>query len=216
MTSVHNRLESWFPNALWHGNRERREIALTFDDGPVADATPELLELLDRLRITATFFHIGQRAAKAPQLVQQVAAAGHQIGLHGYTHRSFLILNGATLRRELAHAQSVVASASGQPPETFTSVRPPFGHFSPAILNTLIASGYLPSMWSVVPFHWLQPASISERQIVEGVRNGTILVLHEGLRGPAVADLAKVVLPQLIDNGYRFVTINEMRANQRQ
>jgi hypothetical protein len=68
-------------------------------------------------------------------------------------------------------------------------------------------------MWSVVPFHWLQSASVTERQVREGVRNGTILVLHEGLRGPAVVDLAQAILPDLIAEGYRFVTIYEMHAN---
>jgi peptidoglycan/xylan/chitin deacetylase (PgdA/CDA1 family) len=215
-TWLDNTLRASFPKALWQGNPDRREIALTFDDGPHPSATPDLLALLERHQVKATFFHIGQRAARAPQLVQQVLVAGHQIGLHGYQHHSFLLKSRMMLLRELAKVQSALADASGQPTASFHAMRPPFGHFTPSILNALLTSGYLPAMWSLVPFHWLQPADVTERQILEGVGNGTILVLHEGLRGPAVADLTQAVLPQLIDAGYRFVTINEMSVNLRQ
>src|SRR5688572_26509588 len=84
-------LRASFPKALWQGNPQRREIALTFDDGPHPSATPDLLALLDLYQVRATFFHVGQHAAGAPHLVQQVLAAGHQIGLHGYKHHSFLL-----------------------------------------------------------------------------------------------------------------------------
>jgi hypothetical protein len=107
----------------------------------------------------------------------------------------------------------LLADASGCDPAAFTAVRPPFGHFTPTILATLIDAGYLPVMWSLVPFHWLQGAATTVRQVIAGVNNGTILVLHEGLPGPAVTDLAVAVLPHLIADGYRFITIHEMWEN---
>ena len=95
-------------------------------------------------------------------------------------------------------------------------MRPPFGHFTPPILDALVAAGYLPTMWTLVPFHWLQPAETTVRQTLNGVANGTILVLHESLPGPAVLDLAAAVLPDLLDAGYTFVTIHELWTNSRQ
>ena len=110
MNMLHMHLRQRFPSALWQGDPAQREIALTFDDGPHQESTPALLSLLDHYGITATFFHIGRRAAAAPHLVQLVAAAGHQIGLHGYRHRSFFLTRAAVLRNELAQVQRVIGN----------------------------------------------------------------------------------------------------------
>ncbi len=210
---LYNQLHSWFPVALWQGDPERHEIALTFDDGPDPNTTPELLAVLDRLAIKATFFQVGERAERSPQIVREVAAAGHQIGLHGYKHQSFLLKGGKRLIRDLAKTQSILAEASGVGLDVLHAVRPPYGHFTPSTLKTLIAGGYLPTMWSVVPFHWRQNLDATVRQVHNGVCNGAILVLHEGLPGPDTADLAQAVLPHLIAKGYRFVTVNTMWAS---
>ena len=213
LKQLHDGLRQYFPAALWQGSSQRREIALTFDAGPNDQETPELLTLLDQYRVTATFFHVGVRAAAAPRLVKQVTAAGHQIGLHGYEHQSFLFKDSATLCQELAESQRLLAEASGRSQTAFNAVRPPFGHFTPAILQTLNDTGYLPTMWSLVPFHWLQSAEATVRQVITGVDNGAIIVFHEGLPGPNVAKLTATILPQLLAEGYRFVTIHEMWAN---
>jgi peptidoglycan/xylan/chitin deacetylase (PgdA/CDA1 family) len=214
--SLHSRLRHRFPNAFWQGDPERREIALTFDDGPHTRDTPALLALLDGLGVGASFFHVGVRAAAEPALARQVADAGHQIGLHGYEHQSFLLKREEMLLEELARAQDILAQATGREPVAFNAVRPPFGHFTPSILNALLAAGYLPTMWTLVPFHWLQPAETTVRQVLNGVANGSILVLHETLPGPAVLDLAAAVLPLLIDAGYTFVTVQELWTNSQQ
>ena len=214
--SLHSRLRHRFPNAFWQGDPERREIALTFDDGPHTRDTPALLALLDDLGVKASFFHVGARAAAEPALARQVADAGHQIGLHGYEHQSFLLKREEMLLEELARAQDILAQATGREPAAFSAVRPPFGHFTPSILNALLAAGYLPTMWTLVPFHWLQPAETTVRQVLNGVANGSILVLHETLPGPAVLDLAAAVLPLLIDAGYTFVTVQELWTNSQQ
>jgi peptidoglycan/xylan/chitin deacetylase (PgdA/CDA1 family) len=214
--SLHSQLRHRFPNAFWQGDPELREIALTFDDGPHTRDTPALLALLDSLGVRASFFHVGVRAAAEPALARQVADAGHQIGLHGYEHQSFLLKREEMLLEELARAQDVLAQATGREPASFSAVRPPFGHFTPSILNALLAAGYLPTMWTLVPFHWLQPAETTVRQVLNGVANGSILVLHETLPGPAVLDLAASVLPRLIDAGYTFVTVQELWTNSQQ
>lgn len=210
--SIQDGLRYFFPLAFWCGDETRREIALTFDDGPHAVETPMLLDLLEQYRVKATFFQVGAHVAANPYLSRLVVDAGHQIGLHGYTHQSFLLKNETTLLAELAKAQQLLADATGRDPASFRAVRPPFGHFTPTVLKTLLGAGYLPVMWGLVPFHWLQSADMTIRQVQSGVRNGTILVLHEGLPGPAVNKLAEVALPYLIDEGYDFLTIDEMWA----
>ncbi len=216
MNQLYEGLRQFFPTAFWRGDATRRELALTFDDGPNAQDTPALLALLDHYGIQATFMHVGSRAAAAPHLVRQVADAGHQIGLHGYEHQSFLLKSDVMLREELAKAQRVITDATARDPAAVNAVRPPYGHFTPAILATLIHAGYLPVMWSLVPFHWLQDADATIKQVIHGMHNGAILVLHEGLAGPTVTELVEAVLPSLIADGYRFVTIHELWANSQQ
>jgi peptidoglycan/xylan/chitin deacetylase (PgdA/CDA1 family) len=211
---LNGQLRKQFPNAFWRGNQKRREIALTFDDGPGAKSTPELLSLLDHFGVKATFFHIGQRAYMSGRLVKNVADAGHQIGLHGYLHESFLLKGSTVLQEELALAQRVIADDTGLSPAHFNAVRPPYGHFTPTILKNLNEWGYQPVMWGVVPFHWLQNATSTIRQVIKSVGNGTIVVLHENLPGPPVAELTASILPLLMAEGYHFVTINEMLSRQ--
>jgi peptidoglycan/xylan/chitin deacetylase (PgdA/CDA1 family) len=177
--SLHNQLRRRFPNAYWQGNPERREIALTFDDGPDPQNGPALLGLLDDLGVKAAFFFVGTRAAAEPALVRRVVDAGHQIGIHGYEHQSFLLKRERTLLQELSQVQDIMTEASRRDPSAFNAVRPPFGHFTPAILAALNTVGYLPTMWTLAPFHWLQPAGATIRQVLTGTTNGAILILHE-------------------------------------
>jgi peptidoglycan/xylan/chitin deacetylase (PgdA/CDA1 family) len=214
LDTVHHQLQLRFPNALWQGNPNRHEVALTFDDGPDPAATSQLLTLLDAYRVKATFFHIGQRAANSPATVQEVAEAGHQVGVHGYVHESFVLKRSSTLCAELTLAQHMLADASGRPPSAITAVRPPYGHFTPSILKSLAGWGFQPVMWTVVPFHWLQSAAITIRQVKDGASNGAIVVLHETLPGPPVVELAAAILPMLVNDGYSFVTIDDLIAKR--
>lgn len=208
----HAPLRRLFPEALWTGDPTRRELALTFDDGPHPESTPHLLAQLERLDIRATFFQVGRRAAAAPHLTRALVEAGHQVGLHGLDHRSFLLRSPGEVLEELAAVQALLAEATGRDPVTFRAVRPPYGHFTPALLNALLAAGYVPTMWSIVPLHWLQPAEETIRQVLQEARGGDLLVLHESLPGPPVTALTDAILPPLLAEGYRFVTIDTMWA----
>ena len=210
LTNLHNLLRHRFPAALWSGHPDRREIALTFDDGPHAVDTPQLLAVLARYDLPATFFQIGSRVASAPELTRTIAAAGHQVGIHGYWHRSFVVERRRVLRSQLSQTQELLAQVTGREPTAIRDVRPPFGQFTPATLQALAEWGYRPVMWSVVPFHWLQSADATVQEVLRDVENGSILVLHEGLGGPPVIELVQTLLPALIAAGYRFITVDEM------
>ena len=203
-------LRQQFPAALWEGRTDERVVALTYDDGPDERDTPQLLEVLARHAATATFFQIGERAELHPELTCAVAAAGHQVAIHGYRHRAFPLEVSAALRAQLAHTQRLLAQLTGREAATIRDVRPPFGLYTPAVLAALAAWGYRPVMWSVVPFHWLQPAAPSISQATGGARPGTVLVLHESLAGPPVAALSEAIIPRLKDAGFRFISVDAM------
>jgi peptidoglycan/xylan/chitin deacetylase (PgdA/CDA1 family) len=207
---IHALLRRRFPQALWSGQSDRREIALTFDDGPHPEDTPRLLELLARHQVPATFFQLGKQVEKFPELVWQVAEAGHQIGMHGYRHRAFPLEPYALLRGHLAHTQILIAQACQCEPEKINLVRPPYGLFLPSTLQALVKWGYRPVMWSVAPFHWLQPAQATIRQTQQQVTNGSLLVLHEGLAGPPVSTFIEPILVNLKAADFQFVTVEQM------
>ncbi len=203
-------LSRLFPQALWQGAATRPEIALTFDDGPHREDTPQLLKVLDRHQVKASFFFVGNRIAGAQDLVRQVLRAGHQIALHGYRHRPFPFETSHILRAHLYLTQKILAETCGCSLHRFRDVRPPYGLFTPATLARLAEWGYRPVMWTVVPPHWLQPTPVSLREVTGQVSNGCLLVLHEGLPGLPVASLADEILHRLKAAGFSFVTVDQM------
>lgn len=205
-------LDRRFPEILWMGNPALRQVALTFDDGPDPRDTPALLEVLGRHGVTATFSWLGERVEAHPELVAQAAAAGHQLMIHGYRHRSFLLEQQPALRGMLNQTRDLLARHSGRDPATITSVRPPFGHFSGPILSSLLAWGYQPVLCSIMPTHWIQPALLSVRHVVAQAEPGSLIVLHETLSGPPVAELTDSILAGLADRAFSFVTIDQLRA----
>lgn len=210
--SFFKQLPKLFPQALWHGRRDRRELALTFDDGPHPQDTLQLLALLKRHEVKATFFVVGERVKRYPHLVRAMADAGHQIGIHGYYHRPFALASPDVLRKQLAQAQQLIAEACACSPSFITSVRPPYGLFTPATIQNLLAWGYQPVMWSVAPLHWLQSAEVTIQQVLLQANNGALLVLHEGLAGPPAIALADPIIRSLAAAGFGLVTVDQLRA----
>ncbi len=204
-------LRRTFPGALWQGDRQRREIALTFDDGPHLHDTPQLLDVLARHGVPATFFHLGHIIDRMPDLTREAADAGHQVAIHGYRHHPFVLEPSWLLRRELDYTRALVARVCNLAVETVRDVRPPYGVFSPATLRQLAAWGYRPVMWSCVPLHWVQPAANSVRQVLRQTGPGALLVLHEGQpTGPPVAELADEIIARLQAAQFRFVTVDQL------
>lgn len=207
LPGLHNLLRELSPQALWMGRPGKMQIALTFDDGPHPADTPKLLDVLDRWKIRATFFQVGENAEKYPELTR-VVSEKHLIGLHGYYHRPML-LGSYALQQELDYTRSMMASATGRSPGEFKYVRPPFGVYTPLSLARLGRWGFRPVMWSLVPLHWIQDFHHTIQQVNHKICDGTILILHEALGGPPVADLANAILPRLLQAGYQFVTIDQ-------
>jgi peptidoglycan/xylan/chitin deacetylase (PgdA/CDA1 family) len=105
------------PVIAWRrGPTGRRRVALTFDDGPDPEATPRLLRLLEQRDVRATFFLIGERAARHPQLVQAIAAGGHEVGNHTWRHRNAWLLSPGAAAREIVEGARILAGILGLPP----------------------------------------------------------------------------------------------------
>ncbi|MFJ9949572.1 polysaccharide deacetylase family protein [Kitasatospora sp. NPDC091207] len=182
---------------------ERKVVALTIDDGPDPRHTPTVLALLEQHGIRATFFLIGENAVEHPDLVREIAARGHHIANHTWTHPDLRGLSDAKIRDELERTSELLNKTTGKPPTWF---RAPGGDWSTASLKIAADLGMRNMAWSVDPRDWARPGtSVITDRILKDVRPGSIVLNHDGGgdRSQTVAAL-KTYLPVLIDSGYRF------------
>ena len=156
----------------------RDRVALTFDDGPHPEGTPAVLGELARHGATATFFLVGEQVARDPALAREIAAAGHEIALHGYAHTLLLRRRVRELAADLERAHAAIAEASGAEPVLY---RPPYGVVSSAALAHVRRRGWRPLLWSRWGRDWERratPASIA-RRATDGLRPGDVVLLHD-------------------------------------
>ena len=188
-----------------HIDDGRTAIALTIDDGPNPVYTPQVLRLLDQYRVTATFSMIGVQAAAHPGVAREVAAAGHVIANHTWTHLNLAWLPPVLVGDQIDRGTAAIHSATGRVPHLF---RAPYGAWSPLVLQRCAQARMIPLGWSVDPRDWSRPgvpAIIAN--IMRNTRGGSIILEHDGggNRSQTVAAL-KYVIPRLLAAGYHFRT----------
>lgn len=206
-------------DAITHGPREDHIIALTFDDGPGPD-TAHILNILRNEQVRATFFLGGANAEKAPELVQRMAAEGHCIGNHAYSHQRFLGRSPEWMTREITSTTAAVdsvrsdrvAGADFGPTRLF---RPPYGlrwFGLAAVLNRL---GMKMIMWDVNSEDWKRTPDQIVARVLKLSRPGSIVLLHDGMpptesgnRGNTALALPGII--RGLSKNYRLVTIPEM------
>ena len=182
-----------------------KAIALTIDDGPDPVYTPQVLALLARYRVTATFSMIGIEAQAHPAVAREVAAAGHLIVNHTWTHLNLAWLSPAMVTEQMSRATDAIHAATGRFPRLF---RAPYGAWSPFVLSQCARTGMAPLGWSVDPRDWSRPGVTAiVTNIMRNTRTGSIILEHDGggNRSQTVAAL-KIVVPRLLAAGYHFRT----------
>ncbi len=188
---------------------EEKLIALTFDDGPDPDGTGAILDVLSEYGVRATFFVIGEKAEKSPDLLIRAVGEGHEIGNHTYSH-----LNGkkTNAKRYLADVKKNGALLSGILGYETVLFRPPGGNLSAENGKAIAEAGCVTVLWSVDTEDWKGIAADKIVSAVLGhVRGGDIVLMHDCIYGKGhTAEALKTVLPALIAEGYRFVTVSEL------
>jgi peptidoglycan/xylan/chitin deacetylase (PgdA/CDA1 family) len=208
------------PRGQWYGRtftglpRPCRKIALTFDDGPNDPYTSQLLEVLARHAVTATFFMLGQFVQRRPDLARAVAEAGHAVGNHTFSHPNLIFLAAARVKAEIEKCEQALEDAIGRRSTLF---RPPFGGRRPASLRVARSLALEPVMWNVTSFDWRAPsAGYIEERVTTRVRGGDVILLHDGHHVQMGADRSMTVsateriIVRLKEKGYDFCTITEM------
>ena len=155
-----------------------RGIALTFDDGPHPQGTPAVLDILRDAGVTATFFLVGEQVERWGAIAADIAAAGHEIAVHGYRHRNLLLRTPAGIAADLDRAMAVIGEATGRDPACY---RPPHGVFSPAGLAVAERRGLAPLLWSRWGCDWRARATPQgvARRVTRDLTAGDVLLLHD-------------------------------------
>jgi len=193
---------------LWtHGARDptRKRVALTFDDGPDT-MTPLYLDVLWRLNVRATFFLVGENAARRPDLVNQYRRRGHDVGGHGWTHVPFSTMSDQRLRSELAQTEAALGAGEGRP----RLVRPPRGALSARALFRIAAAGYTTVLWSLDSddCRGRDSETVERRVLPRAVSPGDVVLLHE-LQPWTLAALPSIVHALRLAD-WELVTVSEL------
>ena len=187
-----------FVDVVWRGGEEARGVALTFDDGPNAEHTPRVLDLLDAHGVKATFFLIGKKAERLPEIVRDIAARGHAIGLHTHGHdRLFSIKSPEAMQDDLEQEMDLLERLTGERPYLF---RPPIGHSSPRLAKAVDALDLVVVGWGVRAMDGTGPSSpdkLADR-VCKRLTDGLIVQLHDSAERDGYEPASVKALPAIL------------------
>ncbi len=198
---------------LWRAPIKGRKIALTFDDGPHPVYTPQILEVLEKFKVPATFFLIGKYLQSNLNLAKETVHAGHEVGNHTFNHQRMWQLTDLKMNDEIKRTDDLLRNLDGAAPRF---LRPPMGLFSKRVLNNVEAAGYKTVVGNVYPRdpHLPGRKKILNR-VLSRVIKGSIIILHDGGNTNHV-DRSQTIwaverfIPELQEQGFEFVTLSEL------
>ena len=183
---------------------ETKYVALTFDDGPSGRFTRRLLQGLEERNVQATFLLCGYRLKIYPELAQQIFDAGHEIGLHGYSHDNMAAMTDWEISKEIANTEKLL-------PEGCTPVflRPPGGNATGVVARVAKRKGLALLLWSVDPRDWaVHDAAAVEAAVISQVQDGDVILLHD--LSDSSVDAALAIVDRLQREGFTFVTASRL------
>jgi peptidoglycan/xylan/chitin deacetylase (PgdA/CDA1 family) len=202
---------AWQQAVVHRVHTNEKVVALTYDDGPHPVFTPEILRILDKYHVKATFFMIGKRMEDHPEVVKEILDDGHAIGNHTYTHPGNLERDTRKqVTRELMECETVIERIIGERTRLF---RPPKGLIDGTIFTIAEDEGYQTILWTVSADHHDAPTpqAMADR-VLKHVVPGAIILAHDGTVAGRWKDVAAtpLIIESLRKKGYRFVTLPEL------
>ena len=197
----------------------KKLVVLTFDDGPYPPFTQELVAVLEEKQVKATFFVVGNNAAKFPDIVKLAVSKGHEVALHADEHKDFLKLNSSELAGNISSGKKKLEELTGKPVKY---MRPPHGFRDWAVMEEASKAGLTVVNWSVIPRDWTNPGAkeIADR-VCKDVFPGAIVLLHDG-DAPAqkasraqTVEATSLIIDRLREQGYNFVTVSELLVERK-
>jgi peptidoglycan/xylan/chitin deacetylase (PgdA/CDA1 family) len=191
-----------------HDTEGRPLVALTFDDGPHPELTPQLLDILQSKQAVATFYVIGRAVKEHPEIINRAFLEGHEIGNHTWSHPDMRKLSAEALAGEINKTTEAISRVTGEHPY---GIRPPYGAYNRKVLSAISPRLWPVVMWTVDPLDWKKPGSKEvARRVLEKVSPGAIILLHDIHLGTIQA--VPSIIEGLLQRGYRLVTVSEILA----
>lgn len=204
-----------YPNAIWHGDRGKKQIFLTFDDGPVPGITDYVLDVLSEYKVKATFFCVGENVTKHPSTFERLVREGHAVGNHTYNHLDGWRVNLQVYLDNINHCRDSIIN-HGYSSDYFL-FRPPYGKIKMGLSNRIV-NNFKIIMWDVLTYDF-SPNISAERCLKESIkhtRNGSIVLFHDSRK---TIHKLKIVIPKYIayflDRNYEFCRIDDLFLHQR-
>jgi peptidoglycan/xylan/chitin deacetylase (PgdA/CDA1 family) len=186
----------------WIWNTSNDKILLTFDDGPIPETTPLILSALDKLRIKAAFFCVGNNIDKNPELAKEILSCGHEIGNHTYNHKIITQLNRAAAVNEIKSFINLTECKLDYKPKYF---RPPHGRFN--FMTDKIVTGLKQSvvMWSLLAYDYKNDLNLVKFVVTKFLKKNSIIVLHDSMKSrEIILDSINMIMEQAAENGFEI------------
>jgi peptidoglycan/xylan/chitin deacetylase (PgdA/CDA1 family) len=193
---------------FFNGDTTKKEVALTFDDGPDAKITLQVLRVLQKYKVKGSFFFVGRYVQKHPKVAQQVYQNGHLILNHSHTHQSYMNKSPQWIKQDLTAAEQAIAKAIGKRPALF---RPPYGDIDSVMIKAVSDNGYKNIIWSYDTLDWTGIVKDSIAQgIKNNVRSGEIILMHSRQGTQPTANALPAIIEHLQTAGYTIVRLDKM------
>lgn len=196
-------MQRLYPGVTWREDPTKRVVYLTFDDGPIPDITPQVLDILATYGVKATFFMVGENVVKHPDVFQLVVDGGHRVANHTYNHVKGLLMPLSDYMDNVEQAEAVLG-------DDCYLFRPPYGRMRTDIKNALRHEGYKIVLWDVLTHDYNSKYSADRMMniIRKYTRNGSIINFHDSLRsGERMLDCLKPCIEWLQAEGYEIKTL---------
>lgn len=204
-------LQRLYPDAVWRGDKSLKCVYLTFDDGPVPEVTPDVLDILDRYKVKATFFWVGENVGRYPDLAREVVRRGHRVGNHTYNHLNGWKTPHAVYIENILKANDIMRNTLGTDWRGVRLFRPPYGRGGMKVRPWLRERGYKVVLWDIITHDYNKnytPQEI-ENIVFRYVRSGSVILMHDSIKAKKNVLAA---LPRIIEGlqkrGYDFKSLD--------
>lgn len=199
-----------FNKPVYNSNvNEGKKIALTFDDGPHPRRTPEIVNILDKYDIKATFFVIGVNVKNYPETMNVVMQRGHEIANHTYSHNVLKDMDTGEIFKEIFNTEAEISKLDGK---SSNLIRPPCGLYGQGLVDYAIENDYKIVLWNIDTHDWAHESSeCIVKNVLTNVKGGDIILFHDYTSGENNTPQAlNILIPKLKALGYEFVTVSQL------
>lgn len=197
---------NYYIQSINSGNKEAKNISLTFDDGPNAE-TAAILDMLKEMNVKACFFCIGKRVEDAPEIVRRMHDEGHLVGNHSYSHSySFDWKSSVNMLEDIKACNAAIEHVIGKQPMLF---RPPYGITNPNLYRAVNESGMVSIGWSLRSFDTtIKDKEKLRKRVVNSLQGGDIVLLHDSM--PITREILTDIIQDARQKGFTFVPLNQL------